>query len=81
MNQMDEFKETIKALFMFKNFLADMTSDVKRNLEKQQFKNDLNAMVWSPLSKPNKNKNTSIFFTPKNCRIKELPLISLDEDD
>ncbi|KAI8342834.1 hypothetical protein BC941DRAFT_466501 [Chlamydoabsidia padenii] len=84
-NQMGQFKETIKALFMFKNFLADMISDVKRDLDKQQIKNNFNAMVRSPLSQQNNNKNTSsspsIFFTPKNCRIKEVPLASLDDDD
>ncbi|ORZ13590.1 hypothetical protein BCR42DRAFT_66801 [Absidia repens] len=84
-NQMDQFKDTIKALFMLKNFLADMTSDVKRDLGKQQFKGEYNAMVRPPLSEQNNNKNTSssptIFFTPKNCRIKEVPLVSLDEDD
>jgi hypothetical protein len=62
-----------------------MTSDVKRDLDKQQFKSAFNAMVRPPLSEQNSNKNTSssptIFFTPKNCRIKEVQLASLDEDD
>ncbi|KAI8089196.1 uncharacterized protein BX664DRAFT_358771 [Halteromyces radiatus] len=84
-NQMDQFKDTIKALFMFKNFLADVTSDVKRHLDRQQFKRNFHAMVRPLLSEHNNKKNTSsfpaIFFTPKNCRIKDVPLDSLDEDD
>ncbi|KAI8089197.1 uncharacterized protein BX664DRAFT_358772 [Halteromyces radiatus] len=61
----------------FTSELVYVTADVKRYLGKQQFKGDFNAMVRPLLSEENNNKNASstptIFFTPENCGIKELP--------
>ncbi|CAO3601275.1 unnamed protein product [Absidia cylindrospora] len=75
------FKESVKALFMWKEFLADVVKKLKKKILVKQLEKNLDDMVYGPSSHCTEQIPSPplVFFTPKQNRVKKRKLISLED--